>query len=767
MIKLGLIILFLFAIFTSCAPVKFSKADNIIASTICSGASCADSAIICDPKINTSMTTFTYTSYTANFPSISSNCTPANVDYNWVVKKADATVILAVIPGLSGANPASVNLTGLGQGSYYVYLIASKTGGGLNSFTAATPLEFVVPGPGVGNSLTCDPKLNMTFTSVVVTAADSNALVSANCTPTAGTYAWTATKDGLPFTIAGLSGASSTPNIKSYGPGTYRLSLYATSTGSIHWQSSVPLVVIIQDPPPVAPTITCNPRINASLTSVTLTAASPNPLISANCLPTNVQYTWTVSKNGSNITVPGLSGANSNPNFLTLGDGTYLIYLSAASMGYLSWNTTIPLTITVDVTAVAQTLNCAPRLNNTALSVSITTSGANPLVTSGCMPLTAIHNWSVFKAGAAVSIAGLSGASSTGDFITAGIGTYLIYLNASTSGYNSYASPQPLEVTVAAVSNPYRVVTFEKLVMVTDNKVDLLMVVDDSNSMAPDNLKLAIKLQTFVADLTASGIDWQMCTTVTRSQDVFSTGVYYWGASHNWIGYLGSPSWILNAGAINPYAIFTDTISTIGAGWAGTDDERGIKAAWWSFNYAEYNHCYRSDASLAVILISDEDERSIGGNQALQFYTDEYKPLEFDDQPQELINKVKQKFGFAKRFSFNSIIVKPGDTACMAEQDAGGSKSHYGYNYNELSQLTGGASTSICEADFATNLNYFKDRLINTLSSVPLECAPIGNVAISITPAMSGITTSIQSNTLIFNPAVPAGRTIKLVYNCP
>lgn len=766
-VRIGLFAALLFSFYTSCAPVKFTKSNNINANVSCSGSACAASAIACDPKINNTLTTFTYTSLTSGFPTISSNCSPSTVDYNWVVKRADSSVISTTIPGLSGTNPSNVDFTVLGEGNYYVYLNATQTGGGLNPFNAATPLEFVVPGPGVGNSLTCDPKLNSTFTSVVVAAADANPVVSSNCTPLAGTYLWTATKDGSAFVISGLSGASSTPNIKSYGAGTYRIYLYATLTGSVHWQSSTPLVVTIQDPPPAVTAIDCNPRINGSLTNLTLTTASPYPLISGNCLPSNVQYTWTVTKNGSNVSIPGLSGSNSNPDFLSSGVGTYLIYLTASAPGYSSWNTTTPLTITVDTIGSGLTLNCAPRLNNTSVSVTVTPSGSNPLVTSGCNPSTVTHNWSVFKAGSSVAISGLSGASSTGDFISAGLGTYFIYLTASSPGYNSYVSPSPLEVTVAPANTPVREVIYERLVTPSDNKVDLLVVVDDSNSMAPENSRLAQRLQGFVGDLTASGLDWQMCATVTRSQDVYNNGTYYWGASRNWVGYVGSPQWILKTGAADPYAIFTNTMSAIGAGWAGTDDERGIKAAFWSIEYAEYNNCYRNDASLAVILISDEDVRSVGGNSALQYYGGEYKTLEADDQPQGLVNKVKQEFGLQKRFTFNSIIVKPGDSACMTAQDNAGSKSHYGYKYNEISQLTGGAAASICDADYSNNLYYFKDRIINTQGSVALECAPVGAVAVTITPAMAGVTTQIQNNTLVFNPAVPAGRTIKLVYNCP
>lgn len=750
----------------SCAPVKFTRSDSLTVKPTCAGTSCNANNIQCSPVIDGSASTFTYNLSSSTLPSISSNCSPSDVDYLWVVRRADSSLISTPISGLSGMNPSGVNFTTLGQGTYYVFLTASQTGGGIGPFNAITPLEFIVPGPGIGNSLTCDPKLNSTLTSVTLNSADPNATITANCTPAAGSYIWTATKDGVTTTIAGLSGASSSPDIKSLGAGTYRIYLYATATGSQHWQSSTALTVIVNSPPPVANNIDCNPVINGSLTTLLLTASDANPLISANCFPTSVSYNWTVTRNGNPVSVSGLSGANSNPNFLALGVGTYQVYLNASASGYTSWNTTSPLFITVASAGAGLALNCTPRLNGTAVAAAISTSGPNPTVTSGCNPSTATHSWSVFKNGIAISISGLSGASSIPNFIASGIGVYEIYLDATASGYNAYVSPSPLVLTVNQVVTPLRHITYERVVQPTDNKVDILVVVDDSNSMAPDNSKLAQRLQGFVNDLTASGIDWQMCATVTRAQDVANNGVYFWGASRNWVNYVGSPQWILKTGAADPYSIFTSTMSAIGAGWAGTDDERGIKAAWWHVEYAQYNSCYRADASLAVIMISDEDERSVGGDTAQVYYSGELKTLEAEDQPQAYVNKIKQLFGNSKRFSFNSIIVTPGDSSCMASQDSAGSKSHYGYKYAELSALTGGAVGNICATDYSTNLYYFRDRIVNTLASVPLECAPVGDVDVVITPTMSSLSVQLVGNDLTFNPAIPVGRTIQINYDC-
>ncbi len=748
---------------SSCAPVKFSKADSFTVTPNCTGATCNGGAVQCDPKINGTLTTFTYPPGTST-ANITSNCSPSTVDYTWVVKRPDSSVITQSIPGLNGANPQSVDFRGLGAGTYYVYLTANQSGGPLSPFNASTPLEFIVG--SVGNALICDPKLNSTFTSVTIGQADSNPTVNANCAPPAGSYTWTATKNGVATSIAGLSGATSVPDFKNMGAGTYQVYLYATSSGSQHWQSSNPLTVTVTATAPT-PAINCNPTVNGSQTSATLTTSSSNPLISANCLPSSINYNWTVTRNGTNVNVPGLSGASSNPNFQSLGAGTYLVYLAASTNSYTTWNTTTPLTITVDSTGPTSAVSCAPRLNGSSTAITITTAGPNPSLTSNCTPNSSSVAWTVTHNGNVVTIAGLSGSGSTPDFASAGLGTYFINLAATASGYNAYATASPLEVTVAAVVSTTRRVDYQKLVQLSDNKVDILMVVDDSNSMAPENTRLAQKLHNFVNDLQGSGLDWQMCATVTRGQDVFGNGVLIWGASRNWVNYLGSPQWLLKMGATDPYSIFTQTVAAIGAGWEGTDDERGIKAAWWSAEYAKNNYCYRSDASLAVIMISDEDERSVGGDASKVFYPGELFSLEVEDLPQSYVTKIKQEFGNDKRFTFNSIIVIPGDAACMTAQDAEGAKSHYGYKYNELSRLTGGAVGSICAADYSSNLYYFKDRIVSKLSSIALECAPVGNVDVTITPTIGAVATQIVNNTITFSPAIPAGRTVQLGYDCP
>ena len=325
-------------------------------------------------------------------------------------------------------------------------------------------------------------------------------------------------------------------------------------------------------------------------------------------------------------------------------------------------------------------------------------------------------------------------------------------------------SQNPPVIPPVTPSGQPREVTFSTKVTPPNNMLDILLVIDDSNSMLPDNQKLAQKMATFVTELGASSIDWQMCVTVTRALTV--ENALTWGASVFWSEYspAAGDGWILKPTA-NLSTVFSKTIDNIGAGWAGTDDERGIKAAWSHFSRSATNKCYRPDSAIAVIMISDEDERSVGGIKALEYYADESKLLEDEDKPESLIAQVKKVFGESKRFTFNSIIVKPEDSACMTEQDASGAKSHYGKSYSSMSTLTGGGIGSICAADFSTNLNLFKGIIQETMGSFPLECIPIDTVTTTIEPAFT-TTQTIDGPKINFEPKIPAGRQLTLKYKC-
>ncbi|MBX3034670.1 MAG: hypothetical protein KF865_12170 [Bdellovibrionaceae bacterium] len=525
---------------------------------------------------------------------------------------------------------------------------------------------------------------------------------------------------------------------------------------------------------PQGGTINCDPKMNGSATSLTLTSTSANPNLAANCDPSNVTYNWTVTRDNAPVTINGLGGATSTPDFLGAGAGTYFISLDATSIGWTSYQLNTPLQVTVQGGGGGlPNIACNPKINGDKTTVTL--AGANPTIAGNCVPPGVSYVWTVRRGGVTVSIPGMSGSSATPDFLSAGPGTYEVWLTANQSGYNAYTATSPLTVIVPnGGGNTGTPVSSTHNITVSNNKLDILLVVDDSKSMLADNRRLASRLEGFVNDLSAQGFDWQMCATLTRAQQISEGSAYYWGASYNWSNNPLNPQYILKSGTPDIYGIFTRTIENIGAGWEGTDDERAIKASWWHLWNGEpgvdgSSGCYRKEAGLAVIILSDEDERSIGGDNTQAAYESEKnKPLESDDLPQTYVNYVRQIFGAEKRFSVNSIIVRPGDALCKQKQDAEGTASHYGVKYAELSNLTNGYIGSICESDYSANLRYFKDAIVRSQASLPLQCPnPVGGtVNVTVNPPYA-YTTSIDNGRLVFNPQIPAGSTVKLEYTCP
>lgn len=319
-------------------------------------------------------------------------------------------------------------------------------------------------------------------------------------------------------------------------------------------------------------------------------------------------------------------------------------------------------------------------------------------------------------------------------------------------------------------NTPSKTVSKSEIVAYGNKQVDFLLVLDDSNSMLPELKKLSARMATFVNSLEASNIDWQMCLTTTRGYA--SGGSIVHGPNLVWRNYVpktGVPAYLLKKGAANLNRIFTTTIDNLTIGGTNSGDERGIKATHDHFKNSNLHSCYRESAAISVILISDEDERSVGGDPKYVKAKDApgaYLPFELEDLPDTLLARAKTTFGDDLRFTFSSIIVKPDDLTCEAAQDTDTSPSHFGRTYEIASKLTDGGVGSICDADYSANLNTFKDKIVNSLSSLTLDCEADPQ---SLTVKIEGLSVpglKIDGRILKFAYPLIEGTKIDLSYNC-
>lgn len=385
-------------------------------------------------------------------------------------------------------------------------------------------------------------------------------------------------------------------------------------------------------------------------------------------------------------------------------------------------------------------------------------------------------------------------------------------------GYTTPGNPPP--------SGP-RTVTYNSTVPPVNNQVDILLVVDNSSSMAIAQKQLGSQLNQFATTLSNLNIDWQMCMTVTTFSTIGGTcqpstclpnvdnpsgadlcytstcvgnactgncsgGTQYWGTSYPWQGYTppaGATQYILKPGTSNLANIFSSTVQAVGDTDLNTGDERGIKAAFNHFanaqaNVANAGGCYRQGSSVAVIVLSNEDERSVGGNYGLlnakdsvqlAFYNPNGANLALDSQesPAALVSQAANIFGSGTRFVFNSIVVE--DATCQTQQDTTPdpntnltSFSYLGNQYLATSALTNGGTGSICSSDFSNTMNVFAQQInqVNSMATFTLECAPVsGTLQVTVNGAASTAYT-VSGATLTFNPALVSGQTLGLTYNC-
>jgi len=301
--------------------------------------------------------------------------------------------------------------------------------------------------------------------------------------------------------------------------------------------------------------------------------------------------------------------------------------------------------------------------------------------------------------------------------------------------------------------------TISESVPASRNELDILLVVDDSGSMYQDNARLATKLAGFVSKLENSNIDWQMCVTSTSVED-FEGRPLQWFENSVYGPPIGH---ILKKNSGNLSKIFKTTMQWIGAGFR--TDEQGIKAMNLSVKDNARSNCYRPNAGLSVIVISDEDERSVGGNPNLYpAYADQYKPLGSLNTPSSFLTTMSENFPAGKRFVVNSIIVK--DSKCMKSQDAQGEKSFYGKKYQALSNITNGVVESICAPDFAVSLANIHSRVTETLGTIKLTCKPDKFPDVKVNGTSYGSFTITSENEIIFNPVISGPAAITGSYCC-
>lgn len=317
---------------------------------------------------------------------------------------------------------------------------------------------------------------------------------------------------------------------------------------------------------------------------------------------------------------------------------------------------------------------------------------------------------------------------------------------------------------------------------VTSGEVDMLFVDDNSGSMYPEQVEMANRFPGFLDSIYR--LDYRIAVITT---DIYNNGGGFLSFP-NGGKYLSNKSRVIDAKHNENITQFQNTIKrseTIdcdtfrikypGADdpdWCPSGDERGIYAMNLAIARGDQRSFFRSGGHLAVVILSDEDERSNGGN----FSGFELQEL---DTPLSFVQRTKTYLGATKSVSVHSIIIRPGDTYCHSLQNSqSGVKGFYGYSYAALSNpdqalrnagnIVGGELGNICSSNYTTELGNIAARL-NQHQPPVLPCMPEnGQVQVSYDPSPGvAISYSIDSSRrLHLSPVPTAGQHVNLSFKC-
>jgi hypothetical protein len=299
----------------------------------------------------------------------------------------------------------------------------------------------------------------------------------------------------------------------------------------------------------------------------------------------------------------------------------------------------------------------------------------------------------------------------------------------------------------------------QTMTFTNSNNVDILVVVDNSNSYAKEDQLLGNPLNGFINNLNSSGLNWQIGVTTTDvcpqadapnglcgPNDVGTQGLIVGpslGQGINSSNYATGPQYIVTPGA-NAQSNFQSLVVRNDGATAGypSGDERAIMAANLAIAQATTGNAgfFRTNSNLAVVIISDEDERSVGG---LIPSDPAYAPLATGDDPQTLLNGVTTTWNGTKSLLVNSIIIAPGDTSCFLAQNAVDpyKSAHYGNIYSELTAATKGIVGSICAPSYSSMLSNITGAIaqIPLTNTVTLNYTPVATPLVTFNPAANAV----------------------------
>jgi hypothetical protein len=275
--------------------------------------------------------------------------------------------------------------------------------------------------------------------------------------------------------------------------------------------------------------------------------------------------------------------------------------------------------------------------------------------------------------------------------------------------------------------------TFKEAASSTNSKVDVLFVVDNSNSMASSQTNLTTYFPSFISSFASKNLDFQMAVTTTDaylSEPLFASFYTDYPFLYD-AGQTQAHKAKFRDGLTTEDGVFimlptTPSLASIflnnaTVGVNGYGDERPWQSMIDTLNSPLNSGFVRSNSFLSIISMSDEDDFSWNGTAYLDNdYTDP-RLYQVSDMLTYL-NGLTSSTTANKKYSWNSISIQ--DQTCLATLNASVPGRTLGPRNDSMATATGGAILSLC-SDFATGLESIAENILELATQFPLTRTPI------------------------------------------
>lgn len=360
--------------------------------------------------------------------------------------------------------------------------------------------------------------------------------------------------------------------------------------------------------------------------------------------------------------------------------------------------------------------------------------------------------------------------------------------------------------------------------------VDIVFMVDNSGSMSFEHTKMADRFSTFIQTLDNQAIDYRIgiITSHLTEREEYGVQDNSFPKDGELLTFANGAKFITQADA-NRETLFrqgvqrhetlkceawlrsnpnSSSTADYNANCAASGDESGIYAL--NRFLDRSSAIVRSNATLAIVILSDEDERST------MYNTNQSYKLASYDLPQNFLERARARFG-AKAISVHSIVVNPGsmsgDATAAAEAIANGVyqppvstydsrtmlnpqassffhpssyqvsclnsqynqlgmpagsrnivNGSYGFQYALLSKMTDGIVGDICASSYGNQLADIGNNIVDRVSDIQLACANPEDLEVSIT--QNGVSYWVEGSLLKFSTTLNPGTKVTGKYFC-